>query len=368
MNRKLYPLKFKPLLQERIWGSDRLVKSFGKQIPIDEDGNPSIADTSHIGESWEISAMGEDRNSEIAEGYLAENTLDDILETYMGDLVGDNIFDYYNMTFPLLVKILDIQERLSVQVHPDDETAGLRFDSYGKTECWYVMEASDTAKVYMGFKREVSAGEFYEKCKDGTVEELLNVYHPQAGDAFFIPAGTVHSCGGGLVIAEVQEPSDITFRLYDWGRENDPKTARQMFLEEAIDCIDYMPYDDKAFHTHRSDRSITVADCPQFTASVVKLRERCTLNTEDFNSCVAFICTEGEVSVRADKGEDVPLRRGESMLIPASVDGFSLTPVGGAATLFEAHIRKIEDEPDDYINEGVSAIPAEEGEDGHYKN
>ena len=367
MKKKLYPMIFKPMLQERVWGSDRLVKEFGKELPEGCEGKS-------IGESWEISAMGDGRNSEVANGYLAENALDDILETYLGDLVGDNVFDYYNMQFPLLVKILDVQDRLSVQVHPDDNTAFERFESFGKTECWYVMEASEDAKIYMGFKREVEAGEFYLKCKDGSVEELLNVYHPQAGEAFFIPAGTVHACGGGLVIAEVQEPSDITFRLYDWGRENDPKTARQMFLDEAIDCIDYHPYDDAKYHTRKSDKSVTIADCEQFTASIVRLSEPCSLQTEQFNSCIAFVCTGGRASFGAG-GAQYEIGRGGSILIPADVDEFSISPLEQGTTLLEAHVRKIEEAPDEYINEGTEAtLPGEkedideEDEDGYYKS
>lgn len=366
MKKKLYPMIFKPLLQERVWGGNRLAGQFGKEIPEGSEGKP-------LGESWEISAMGEGRNSEVANGYLAENTLDDILETYLGDLVGDNIFEYYNMQFPLLVKLLDVQDRLSVQVHPDDNTAFERFESFGKTECWYVMDASPEAVIYMGFKREVSAGEFYLACKEGTVENLLNVYHPQAGEAFFIPAGTVHACGGGLVIAEVQEPSDVTFRLYDWGRENDPKTARQMFLDEAIDCIDYGPYDDAANHTQKSDKSVTIADCEQFTASVVRLNEPCSLQTEQFNSCIAFVCTEGRASFGAD-GAQYEIRRGGSILIPADVEEFSISPLEQGTTLLEAHVRKIEEEPDEYINEGTEAtVPGgqedmEDEEDGYYKS
>lgn len=371
MNKKLYPMKFTPILQPRVWGGDRLVSQFGKQLPEDGEGNTvTLPATGGIGESWEVSAMGEGRTSEVAEGYLAGNSLDDILETYLGDLVGDNIFDWYNLQFPLLVKLLDVRERLSVQVHPDDSVALERFDDYGKTECWYVMEASETARVYMGFKRDVSAAEFYDKCKDGTVTDLLNEYHPKAGEAFFIPAGTVHACGGGLVIAEVQEPSDITFRLYDWGRENDPATARTMHLEEAIDCIDYRKYDDATCHTMASDKSRTIADCGSFTAGILKVSEPLHLSTEEFNSCIVLICTEGAASISTDAGTGrYSLRRGETVLIPAGADDFTINPENGTATLLEAHIRKIEEQVDEYINEGAAAsLPDEKEEDGYYKN
>lgn len=364
-------MKFTPILQPRVWGGDRLIKGFGKELPKDDEGNPvTLPENGGIGESWEISAMGEDRVSEVSEGYLAGNPLDDILETYLGDLVGDNIFDYYNMQFPLLVKLLDVEEYLSVQVHPDDDTAAERFEDFGKNECWHIMEASENATVYMGFKRDVTAGEFYEKCKDGTVKELLNEYHPKAGESFFIPAGTVHACGGGLVIAEVQEPSDITFRLYDWGRENNPATARAMHLEEAIDCIDYRKYDDALCHTLPSASSVTIADCESFTASVVRTDKPVSLQTEDFNSCIVFICTEGSATFRteADKA-GCSLNRGETILIPANSDDFTIIPAAGGVTLLEAHIRKIEERQDDYINEGTEAtLPEEKDDDGYYKN
>ena len=342
MNKKLYPMQFEPIEQPRAWG----------------------------GESWLISAMGEGRNSIASNGFLAENDLDDILETYMGDLVGDTIFDFYNLQFPLLVKILNVRENLSVQVHPDDATAFERFYEFGKSECWYVMEASPEARIYMGFRRRTSAGEFYAKCKDGTVEELLNVYHPKAGDSFFIPAGTVHACGGGLVIAEVQEPSDLTFRLYDWGRENNPSTARQMHLEEALDCIDYGPYDEKACHRTHAGNSTPIADCDRFTVRAITLSSPLRVDMDDFKSCVVYICTEGNAVVSPADGSSVcRLKRGEALLLPANLDEAVITPADNGATLIEAHIREIS-EKDSYIREGVSAEPEEETRtgNGRYKS
>lgn len=325
MYKKLYPLKFTPIEKERPWGS----------------------------ETWTISSMDEASDSVIENGFLAESTLGDVLETYMGDLVGDNIFDYYGLQFPLLVKTLNIKEFLSVQVHPDDQTAFERFYEYGKSECWYVVSAEPTARIYMGFKRDTSASEFYEACKKGTVMSLMNEFVPKAGESFFIPAGTVHACGGGLTIAEVQEPSDMTFRLYDWGRENDPETARAMHLDEAIDCIDYKKYDEGAC---RHSGIGQLADCERFTANIMDLRKPFTAQCEKFNSCIVLICLKGAASLHVSgTSETFAVKAGECILIPASLEEFTLTQQEEGTLLLEAHVRHIDEVADEYINPDAEA-------------
>lgn len=244
MEKKLYPLKFIPVASRRPWGGNALVTKLGKRfVECDDDGNETVAGADvKVGESWELADMGF-VDSVIENGWLAGNTISDIMETYLERVVGEDVYNYYGRQFPLLVKFLDIQGKLSVQVHPDDEIAAERYDALGKAEVWYVVDASPEAKVYMGFTREVSAQEFYDRCHAGTVDEVLNVICPKKGDVIYITPGTVHAAEGGLLIAEVQESSDMTFRLYDWGREFNPETARQMHLEEAIDFIDYGPFD-----------------------------------------------------------------------------------------------------------------------------
>ena len=208
--KKLYPLKFTPILKEKIWGN----------------------------ENWLISDM-DDAASVVENGFLADNDLPDILETYLGDLVGDEVFEYFNLQFPLVVKTIDAREPLSVQVHPDDETAMERYYSYGKDEYLLVTEVKKDARIYLGFKRDVTAAEFYEACQKGTAAELMNCITPHKGDVYPVKAGTVHAIGGGVTAIEVSQPSEITFRLFDWGRENNPKTCRDMHLEEALDIIDF---------------------------------------------------------------------------------------------------------------------------------
>ncbi len=306
--KKLYPLKFKPVLKPKSWG----------------------------GESWDLCGFEEDA-SLIAEGFLADNDLPDILETYLGDLVGDEIFDWYNLHFPLLVKRLDVQDRLSVQVHPDDIVAGERFDSYGKSEFWYVTEAGPDARIYMGFKEDIDATTLYQACKAGTVDRLLNEFIPRPGDCFFISAGTVHAAGGGVKITEIQQASDITFRLFDWGRERNPATRREMHLEEAIDCIDYRKYDEAACHCYKPEGVKVVAQCPQFVVTSLQLNEPARVSMDDFKSCVVYSCLSGDTTLTT-AGQNYSLSAGETLLVPASCDNLLLTPASGGVHLLQTHL------------------------------
>ncbi|MDD2595309.1 MAG: class I mannose-6-phosphate isomerase [Bacteroidales bacterium] len=369
-SKKLYPLKFAPILKERVWGGEKLVKQYNKVVPTDEESGDPLVKSECVGESWEISDIG-DENTEIINGFLSENTLSDVMETYMGELVGENIFDYYGLQFPLLVKLLNIKDFLSIQVHPDDETAFERYYSYGKNEFWYVMEADRDASIYMGFNRRVSASEFYEKCKNGTVEEVMNVYHPKKGDCFFIEAGTVHSAGGGLVLAEIQESSDLTFRLYDWGRERNPSTARKMHLEEAIDIINYEKYDENRFYSKEVHGFKEIADCRHFTINNIELKDTYHIYTERFNSCIIYLCVSGSASLQvtnSDSTDVYEINTGETILIPADMDDFFIVPKESNTNLLEVYIRKIEEDEDTYINEDVPDHLDDNCDCGHHHN
>ncbi len=309
--KKLYPLKFKPQWMPKAWG----------------------------GESWDLCGFDKEA-SVVAEGFLADNDLPDILETYMGDLVGDKIFEWHNLYFPLLIKRLIVEDRLSVQVHPDDTVAAERFDDYGKTEFWYVLEADADARIYMGFKEDCDASTLYKACKEGWAQELLNAYVPKPGDCFFIPTGTVHAACGKLKMSEIQESSDLTFRLYDWGREFNPSTRRAIHLDEALDCINYKKYDEAACSCHLEGLSakdeavrVLVSD-PHFVITSLRLTAPARLRLEDFNSCVVLICLEGSFSVEGCS----PVTAGETLLIPASLDTVQLTPAPGGAHLLQVHL------------------------------
>ena len=364
------------------------MKKLGKEfVECDEEGNeiPVPADEL-IGESWEIADMGIE-DSVVSEGWLAGNTLSELMETYLEKVVGEEVYNYYGRQFPLLIKFLDIHGKLSVQVHPDDEIAAERYDSLGKAEIWYVMDAEPGAKVYMGFNREVSAQEFYDRCHNGTVEEVLNVIYPKKGDSIYVAPGTVHAAEGGLLIAEIQESSDLTFRLYDWGREFDPATARQTHLEEAIDLINYGKFDESLYkkgplweeecscghehHHHHDEVAEKLVETPQFNVTKINLTDPLHIYTEQFASFIIYMCVEGEASVQVpveneagEKGmENYVIKAGETILVPAQMQDFYLVPRDRSTVLIEA-VTRPEEDLDEYIDPSTEAFLDDEDYEG----
>lgn len=294
---KLYPLKFSPILKERVWG----------------------------GESWELSGVQDDI-SYISNGFLEGNDINDLVETYLGDLVGDKIYERYGNEFPILVKILDIKDRLSLQIHPDDQTALERHECYGKTECWYIMEASPDARIYLGLNRTLTARELYDKCNDQTIVDALNVIKPVPGEILYIKPGTLHAAKGDIIVAEVQQVSDVTYRVYDWGREHDPATAREMHIDLAIDCIDY----------NRLDTSKVIfkdgnAENPYFKIKRLIISDKYYNQSFSFRSFVIYFCADGN-GVITNGGFKEEIKKGEVVLIPAQAGEYSIE---GKCTLLE---------------------------------
>ena len=403
MEKKLYPFKFIPVASRRPWGGHDLVDKLGKEfVECDEEGNEiEIGPDELIGESWELADMGIE-DSVVTNGWLAGNTISEIMETYLERVVGDDVYNYYGRQFPLLIKFLDINDKLSVQVHPDDEIAAERYDALGKSELWYILDAKPEAKIYMGFKREVTAQEFYDRCNDGTVEELLNVIYPKKGDVLFITPGTVHAADGGILLAEIQESSDMTFRLYDWGREKNPATARPIHLEEAIDIIDYRPYDPGKYrkgplwgaeashvpccdhechcddHHHHHEHSAkegdvveTLVESSQFTVSQLNLADPLHIYTEKFGSFIIYVCIEGAASIQVPSvkpgGEafmdNYEFSKGETILIPAEMPDFYLVPRDRSTVLLEA-VTRVQEELDEYIDPSTEAFLEDEDYEG----
>lgn len=403
MEKKLYPLKFIPVASRRPWGGHDLVDKLGKEfVECDEEGNETVIGADElIGESWEVADMGIE-DSVVTNGWLAGNTISEIMETYLERVVGDDVYNYYGRQFPLLIKFLDINDKLSVQVHPDDEIAAERYDALGKSELWYILDAKPEAKIYMGFKREVTAQEFYDRCNEGTVEELLNVIYPKKGDVLFITPGTVHAADGGILLAEIQESSDMTFRLYDWGREKNPATARPIHLEEAIDIIDYRPYDPGKYrkgplwgaeashvpccdhechcddHDHHHEHSAkegdvveTLVESSQFTVSQLNLADPLHIYTEKFGSFIIYVCIEGAASIQVPSvksgGEafmdNYEFSKGETILIPAEMPDFYLVPRDRSTVLLEA-VTRVQEELDEYIDPSTEAFLEDEDYEG----
>ena len=405
----MYPFKFIPVASRRPWGGSDLVAKLGKNfVEVDEDGNEHVLGTDVlIGESWELADMGVE-DSVVENGWLAGNTISELMETYLERIVGENVYNYYGRQFPLLIKFLDINDKLSVQVHPDDEVAAERYDSLGKAEIWYIMDAKPGAKMYCGFTRDITAQEFYDRCQNGTVEEVLNVITPKKGDVIYITPGTVHAADGGILVAEIQESSDMTFRLYDWGREFNPATARKMHLEEAIDVIDYSAFDPGIYrkgplwgeeasyvpcqpgrcschesdecHCHEGEECHchdesqegqmiqNLVECPQFSVSKIALTDPLHIYTEKFESFIIYICLEGAASIQVpstkENGEaymeTYEFKKGETILVPADMPDFFLVPRDPETLLLEGVTNPVED-PDAYIDPETE--PFLEGED-----
>ncbi len=363
MEKAIYPYKFIPITNKRVWGGAQLSSKYGKESE----------DMGHIGDCWEIAGF-EDKSTVVAEGFLKGNNLYDIIETYMDEVVGEDHYKHFGNEFPILVKMLDITGRISVQVHPDDDTAFDRHNSYGKSEAWYIMDAQPDARIYMGFNRDITATELLERCAAGTLEEVLNVYHPKKGDFFYIPSGMVHSAGGGLVIAEVQQLSDATYRIYDWGRENDPATAREMHQDLALCCIDYSKYDAGKYFTpavqyDAAAREIAprkLLSCPYFTITEHFLNDAQHVYTDKFESFILYTCTAGEaVIIPEGSKKEYSIKTGEWIMIPAGMKDFLLKPTVKGTRVLEVYTEKAQDY-DGYVEEEEDEHDCGCGHDHHH--
>ena len=326
MQSALYPLKFLPLYKNVSWGGNKL-KDYGFDY----------APLPNCGELWALSSV-EGRESVIANGFLAENTLNEAIEVYMGDLVGDKIFERYGTDFPLLFKIIDAAKDLSIQVHPDDELAQKRGMSCGKTEMWYVMEADPGARLISGFRHDTDSDEYRAALAAGHLEELLHSEEPKAGDVYFIPAGRVHALGKGLMVAEIQQTSDCTYRIYDYNRRDADGNLRQLHTEEAMDAIDFNAIKGHANtrYTAQMNGTTTLAACPYFTTRLIPFDTPMRKNLEDFDSFVVYMCVDGIAAVKS-MDTIVPLHVGECVLVPAVAESVELF-CEGPAKLLEVYI------------------------------
>ena len=357
------------------------MNDLGKRfVECDKDGNETVLGAGTlIGESWELADMGQE-DSVVAEGWLAGNTISEVMETYLERVVGEKVYNYYGRQFPLLIKFLDIQNKLSVQVHPDDEIAAERYDALGKAELWYVMDAAPDARIYCGFNKEMTAQEFYDRCNNGTVLDVLNVITPRKGDVIQIKPGTVHAADGGILVAEIQESSILGFRLYDWGRESDPATARPTHLEEGIDVIDYNVFDNSLYRkgplwgdeaAHEHGPVVSLAEGPEFNVSKLILTDPLHIYTEKFESFIVYVCVEGAASVQIpatkEDGEaymeNYEFAKGETILIPAELPDFYLVPRDHSTVLLEAVVQP-EDQLDNYIDPDTEAFLEDEDYEG----
>ncbi len=328
----LYPLKFVPILKERVWGGNRLSEEYGKKA----------GKNSKIGESWELSGVQDDI-SIVANGFLEGNNLEEIIEVYMDDLVGEKIYEKFGREFPLLIKLIDANDDLSIQVHPPDEMARERHHAYGKTEMWYVLEADDEAKIYTGFNREMTKERYVKSLDDGDIAQILNIEKPQPGDVFFIPAGRIHAIGKGVMLTEIQQTSDITYRIWDWKRNGLDGKPRELHTELAMDAIDYNSYESyKTIVEPTLNGTVNIIDCQYFTTNIIELDNTIIKDYSLIDSFVIYICVQGNAKLEWDN-KSMNLEKGETVLIPALMETIGITPAPSARIL-EVYIKRIIEE------------------------
>lgn len=305
----LYPLKFKTIFKDKIWGGQKiktyLHKDFGS-LP-------------NCGETWEISGVKSDV-SVVESGELAGESLAELLENYKGELVGEKVYAHFGNIFPLLIKFIDANEDLSIQVHPNDELAKKRHNSFGKTEMWYVIEADPGSTLIAGFNKELTEQEYLEKFNSGHLTDILNKEDVKAGDVFFLPAGRVHTIGKGLLIAEIQQTSDITYRIYDFDRLDDKGNKRELHTEEALAAIDYKHYPEyKTSYQPKKDETVKLVSCPYFTTNLLDFTTDTSKDYSKLDSFVIHVCVEGAYTIEWN-GQSFPVKMGECILLPKTVD------------------------------------------------
>ena len=323
----MYPLKFKPILKSTLWGGERIIPF--KQLDCQQE---------QVGESWEISDVPGDE-SVVAEGADAGKNLTQLMEEYKGKLVGEENYKRFQGKFPLLIKFIDAKQDLSIQVHPDDELAMKRHQSMGKTEMWYVVDADKGAKLRSGFSEQITPKEYKERVLNNTITDVLQEYEIHPGDVFFLPAGRVHSIGAGAFIAEIQQTSDITYRIYDFNRKDANGKTRELHTDLAREAINYEVLDDyRTKYEPLKDEPVELVACPYFTTSLYDMTEEISCDYSELDSFVIFICMEGSCKIVDNEGNELTVNAGESILLPATTQDITITPESANVKLLETYV------------------------------
>jgi mannose-6-phosphate isomerase len=318
---QIYPLTFKPILKERIWGGNQLKTLFNKPLVSDK-----------IGESWEISTVGEDQ-SLIANGIYSNKSFTSLIAEFPKEILGEKVVQNFGTQFPLLFKFIDACEDLSIQVHPNDELAQKRHNSFGKTEMWYIIKADENARNIIGFKEKISSEEYLQKLNNKDLLSVLKEEKVQKGDVFFLETGTVHAIGKGIVLAEIQQTSDITYRIYDWDRTDANGNPRELHLALAIEAINYNPTSTRIDYSNKENQVNTIIESPYFSTVFIPLNGKMEMqkNKDSFH---VYMCTEGNFSVLY-KNEKYDFKKGDTILFPAVLNEYTLD---GKAELLEVHL------------------------------
>ena len=311
----LYPLKFKPIFKDYLWGGTRLKTVLGKK-----------AKTKTCAESWEISGVS-DNISVVANGFLRGNSLQELIEVYMGDLVGDKVYERFGIEFPILIKFIDARHDLSIQVHPNDKMAAERHNAYGKTEMWYVLETEIDSSLILGFNQQVDREKYLRFFNDKKLNDILNFEKVTSGDVFFIPAGCIHAIGKDIMLVEIQQTSDVTYRIYDWDRVDANGNPRELHTELAVDAIDYSQRNEyRKPYQKATQGTAELVKCPYFTTNFVCFSQPLEKNYHKIDSFVVYVCTSGACSITWSPAEKINIRKGDTILLPAVLNTVRLIP------------------------------------------
>jgi mannose-6-phosphate isomerase len=320
-----YPISFIPILKQRIWGGEKLVSVFKKE-----------SSEKSIGESWEISDVEGDV-SIVANGPLQGKSLKELIKEYKGDFVGKNNYKVFGDNFPILIKYIDAKTPLSIQVHPNNELAKQRHNSFGKNEMWYIMQTDENAELIIGFNKKVNQEEYIDTLNNGNILDILNTEKIAKGDTFYIPTGRVHAIGAGVVLAEIQQTSDVTYRIYDYKRV-DAKTGleRELHTDLAFDAIDYNVYDSyKTQYDLKENESSKLVYSPYFKTNIIELKGTVKKDYSPLDSFVIYMCVEGHAEIK-HYNTTYQLKLGATILLPASIKSVELN--SEAAKILEVYL------------------------------
>lgn len=314
----MYPLKFEPILKQTLWGGDKIIpfKHLKENLP-------------DVGESWEVSAV-EGSESVVANGPDKGMTLPEMVRKYKEELVGESNYARFGNKFPLLIKFIDARLDLSIQVHPGDELAKQRHNSFGKNEMWYVIAADKGAKLISGFSQQITPKEYKELVHNGHFADVLQTCAIQPGDVFYVPAGRVHGIGAGAFVAEIQQTSDITYRIFDYNRKDKNGKTRELHTAQALDAINFADVQDD-FRTHYErieNEPVEIVASPYFTTSAYDMTEEIRCDYSELDSFVILICTEGTCRLTDNNQNEISLQAGDTILLPAATQDVTIVPEG----------------------------------------
>lgn len=316
--------KFKPLLKSTLWGGDKIIPFKHLQSTQQQ-----------VGESWEISGV-EDNETIVSDGEYSGKKLNELVTLLGEKLVGRDNYKRFGNEFPLLIKFIDARQDLSIQVHPTDEIAHRQGKERGKTEMWYIMNSDSDAKLYSGLKLRITPEEYKQMVENDTICDALAQYSVQEGDVFFLPAGRIHAIGTGCFLAEIQQTSDVTYRIYDFKRKDKDGNYRQLHTQEASECINYEVEDTyRTTYQPRKNEGVSLVECPYFSTAVYDLDEPMTLDYSELDSFVILIGMKGESRITDNEGHTTTLNEGETVLIPATTKGIQ---VEGSIKFLETYV------------------------------